>query len=218
MYHRIDSLKPSLPPITLRLTVAPNDFATQMAWLKTHGYHDVTQVQLFDALEHGARLPSRPIMITFDDGYRDVFGNASPILKRLQMPATAYVITDRISGPDSSFLTWGNLRALEQRGIAIGSHTVTHTELTLLPDAQALLELRRSRATLEKHLGHPVQWFAYPAGAEDARIVRLVREAGYVLAVTTHPGSVQHANHPLELHRFEILDSTHVSGLAALLR
>jgi peptidoglycan/xylan/chitin deacetylase (PgdA/CDA1 family) len=218
MYHRIDSLKPSLPPITLRLTVAPGDFATQMTWLKTHGYHDVTQLQVFDALEHGTRLPPRAIMITFDDGYRDVFGKASPILRRLRMPATAYVITDRISGSDSSFLTWGNLRALEQRGITIGSHTVTHTELTVLSDAHALDELRQSRATLEKHLGHPVQWFAYPAGAEDARIVRLVREAGYVLAVTTHPGSLQHANDPLELHRFEILDSTHVSGLAALLR
>src|SRR5207245_1178107 len=184
-----------------------------MEWLKRHGYHAVTELQVFEALEHGARLPAKPVMITFDDGYRDVFGKASQTLERLHMPATAYIITDRISGPDPSFLTWGNLRALERRGIEIGSHTVTHTELTLLPDSQALAELRDSRATLERQLGHPVQWFAYPAGREDARVVGLVQEAGYVLAVTTHPGAVQHADHPLELHRFEVLDSTGVSGL-----
>jgi peptidoglycan/xylan/chitin deacetylase (PgdA/CDA1 family) len=217
MYHRIDVVKSSLPAITQRLTVAPEDFAAQMEWLKAHGYHAVTQLQVFDALEYGAGLPSRPILITFDDGYRDVLGKASPVLERLRVPATAYIITDRVSGPDPSFLTWGNLRTLEQRGVEIGSHTVTHTELTLLSDAQALVELRQSRAALEQHLGHPVQWFAFPAGAADARVVALVRRAGYLLAVTTHPGSLQSAGDPLELHRYEILDSTHVSGLAALL-
>jgi peptidoglycan/xylan/chitin deacetylase (PgdA/CDA1 family) len=156
-------------------------------------------------------------MITFDDGYRDVFGKASPVLARLHLAATAYVITSRISGPDSSFLTWGDLHSLERRGIAIGSHTVTHAELTGLSDTQALAELRDSRAALERRLGHPVQWFAYPAGAENARVVELTRRAGYVLAVTTAPGRVQRANDPLELHRYEILDTTGVRGLAALL-
>jgi len=217
MYHRIDYLKPSLPAITRRLTVDPRDFAAQMEWLRAHGWHAVTQLQAFDALEYGTKLPPKPIMITFDDGYRDVWGKASPVLARLHMPATAYIITDRISGPDPSFLTWGDLRKLERRGIAIGSHTVTHTELTLLDDSEALAELRDSRAILERKLGHPVQWFAYPAGREDPRVVQLVREAGYVLAVTTQPGAVQAADRPFELHRYEVLDSTGVTGLAALL-
>jgi len=217
MYHRIDYLKPSLPTITRRLTVDPVDFAAEMTWLHAHGWHAVTQLQAFDALEYGTTLPPKPIMITFDDGYRDVWGKASAVLRRLHMPATAYIITDRISGPDPSFLTWGDLRSLERRGITIGSHTVTHTELTLEDDTQALAELRDSRAALERHLGHPVQWFAYPAGREDARVVELVREAGYVLAVTTQPGPVQSADRPLELHRYEVLDSTGVTGLAAML-
>lgn len=217
MYHRIDLVKPALPAITQRLTVDPSVFAAQMRWLKQHGYHAVSQRQLFEALEHGATLPPKPVMITFDDGYRDVLGKASPILERLAMPATAYVITSRISGGDPSFLTWGNLRALEHRGVTIGSHTVHHLELPSLSDADALAELRDSRAMLEQRLGHPVQWFAYPAGAEDARAVALVRQAGYVLAVTTRPGSKQSAADPLELHRYEVLDSTGVAGLAAML-
>jgi peptidoglycan/xylan/chitin deacetylase (PgdA/CDA1 family) len=218
MYHRIGRIGPNLAPITQRLTVTPADFAAQMRWLRQNGFHAVSQLQAFDALERGAKLPSRPIMITFDDGYRGVWANALPVLMRLQMPATAYVITDRISNGDPSFLTWRQLRALQANGVTVGSHTVTHPDLTTLDDARALAELADSRQALERRLGRPVQWFAYPAGAEDARIVSLTHRAGYVLAVTTQPGSVQSAADPLELHRYEILDSTHVTGLAQLLR
>jgi peptidoglycan/xylan/chitin deacetylase (PgdA/CDA1 family) len=217
MYHRIDVLRPTLPAITRGLTVDPNDFASQMRWLRSHGFHTISQRQLFDALERSGKLPTQPVMLTFDDGYRDVVGKAMPILSRLNMRATAYVITSRISGPDPSFLTWGRLHTLERHGFDIGSHTVNHRELTMLPDAEALRVLTQSRRALEQHLGHPVQWFAYPAGAFSAHAAALVRKAGYVLAVTTQPGALQSAQVPLELHRYEILDSTGVAGLRAIL-
>jgi peptidoglycan/xylan/chitin deacetylase (PgdA/CDA1 family) len=218
MYHRIGALSSSLPAITQRLTVTPAVFGEQMSWLKRHGFHAVSQLQAFLALEDGARLPPKPIMITFDDGYRDVLWNASPVLERLRMPATEYVITGRTSGPDPSFLTWGELRVLQQRGITIGSHTVTHRPLTWLTPAGAYVELRDSRLALARHLGHPVDWFAYPYGDENARVVALARKAGYLLAVTTSAGMVQDAGQPLLLHRQEIIDTTGVAGLAGLLR
>jgi peptidoglycan/xylan/chitin deacetylase (PgdA/CDA1 family) len=192
-------------------------FARQMRWLKDHGYHAITPDQAFAALERGARLPRNPIMITFDDGYRDVFGKASSILHQLGMPATAFVITSRISGPDTSFLTWDDLRSLERRGIAIGSHTVSHVELTRLSSTEALRQLRVSRDVLQRRLGEPVQWFSYPAGRFDARTEALVRQAGYVLAVTTQPGSRQAAQAPFALHRYEVQDTTGVVGVAAIL-
>ncbi len=167
MYHRIDYLKPTLPSITRSLTVDPSDFAAQMRWLHGHGYHTITQLQLFNALERGVRLPARPVLLTFDDGYRDVFGKAMPVLRKLRMHATAYVITDRISGPDPSFLTWGMLAGLEKRGFDIGSHTVHHVELPNVAAATATAELVDSRLALEQHLGHPVQWLSYPAGRFD---------------------------------------------------
>ena len=216
-YHRVDRITSHLSPLTRRLTVTPAVFAAQMNWLKVHGFHAVTQLEAFEGLEEGKSLPSRPIMITFDDGYRDVWGKASPVLERLRMPATVYVITDRVSGRDPSFLTWSELRDLERRGIAIGSHTVTHADLATLSDARALAELRQSRAALEAQLGHPVQWFSYPHDDFNARVVALVRAAGYVLAVTEQPGSQQLADQPLLLHRYEILNSTGVVGLAKLL-
>jgi peptidoglycan/xylan/chitin deacetylase (PgdA/CDA1 family) len=217
MYHRINVPAPSAPTATRRLTVNPVVFARQMAWLKRHGYHTITQRKLFDALMCGRRLGPKPIMITFDDGYRDAWFKASPVLLRLGMQATAYVISGRISNGDPSFLTWPLLRGLEGRGIEIGSHTVSHRDLTSLSDTAAFAELYRARRALERHLGHRIPWLAYPFGAFNARIERLARRAGYVLAVTTQWGTRQSALRPLALHRLRILDSTGVSGLAAML-
>lgn len=217
MYHRIDYLRPALPAMTLRLTVDPVDFERQMEWLKRHGFHTLTQQALLDALLHGVPLPPKPILITFDDGYRDVLGKASPVLAGLGMHGTAYVISSRLFGSDPSFLTVPELRVLERRGIEIGSHTVTHADLPALDDAQARAELTRSRNALERAVGHPVRWFAYPYGGYDARIVRLVKQAGYLLAVTTKSGSCQDPSRPLELERLEVLDTTGVRGLSQML-
>ena len=217
MYHRIGPVLPTLPAITQRLTVDPSDFEAQMEWLKAHRFHAVTPLRAFEALEYGRPLPSKPILITFDDGYRDVLWHAAPVLHRLHMPAVEFVITDRISGSDPSFLTWPQLARLEHFGVAIGSHTVTHPDLTSLSSAQAWAELTDSRRTIEQHLGHPVQWFAYPFGGVDPHVAAMVRAAGYVLAVTTQGGIDQQAAQPLELHRDEVLDTTTVPELAALL-
>ncbi len=188
-----------------------------MRWLRDQGYTSITQRDLWDALVCGRRLPRRPILITFDDGYRDVFFHASPVLRRLGFRATAYVVSGRISAGDPSFLTWPLLRALERRGIEIGSHTVAHRDLTSLPDGALLEDLRSSRLTLERRLGHPVPWLAYPFGRNDARVRRQARRAGYLLAVTTQPGALASAREPLALPRLRVLDTTGVTGLARML-
>jgi peptidoglycan/xylan/chitin deacetylase (PgdA/CDA1 family) len=217
MYHLINVAKPSAPAATRRLTVTPADFAAQMTWLNRHGYRTITQRELLGAMRGRRSLGPKPILITFDDGYRDVFFKASPVLLRLRMRATAYVITGRVSGGDPSFLTWPLLHALERRGIEIGSHTISHADLTALSERQALKELVRSRTALEKALGHPVPWLAYPFGRCNARVERLAARAGYALAVTTQHGMNQSTRRPLELRRLRIADSTGVRGLAAML-
>jgi peptidoglycan/xylan/chitin deacetylase (PgdA/CDA1 family) len=216
-YHRVASLdEPGLPDIRKRRTVTPTEFAAQMEWLHRQGFHAITQLQVLEALELGIALPAKPVLITFDDGYRDVVEHAAPVLARLRMPATAYVITGLVSGPDPSFVAWKDLLALERQGIEIGSHSVTHRDLTLLSDAEASAELRRSRRDLERRLGHAVPWFAYPHGAADARIVRLVRRAGYELAVTTRSGWIQESSARLQLRRVGVHAEFGVAGLAAL--
>jgi peptidoglycan/xylan/chitin deacetylase (PgdA/CDA1 family) len=217
MYHRINVVTAHTPSISRRLTVAPALFARQLAWLDRHGYRTITQAQLLAALNCRGALPAKPIMLTFDDGYADVFFRASTLIARRRMHAIAYVITGRISGGDPSFLTWPLLTARERRGIEIGSHTVSHRDLTRLSDRKLRTELLDSRRVLERRLGHPVRWLAYPFGAHDARVVAFARRAGYRLAVTTDGGDLQEAGRPLELPRLRVLDDTGVAGLAAML-
>jgi len=217
-YHLVGAIRAEAPPITRALTVPPPAFRREMEWISRHGFHAITQEMLFAALELGNSLPPKPVLITFDDGYRDVLWNAAPVLAHLHMPATDYVITERISGRDPSFLTWPELTDLQRLGVEIGSHTVNHVALPYVDPRTALAQLVDSRGALERHLGHPAQWFAYPEGAVDRAVVRLVREAGYVLAVTTRPGALQSARDPFELRRYEVLRTTTIAGLAALLR
>ena len=217
MYHLINVSPPGTPAMERRLTVHPDDFARQMRWLKQHGYRTITQLELFEALFRGRRLGPKPILITFDDGYRDLYVNASPVLARLGMRATAYIVTSRLKNGYPLFLSWRLVRQLPSRGIEIASHTASHVDLTSLSDREAFRELVESRLAIERRLRHPVQWLAYPFGDYDARIERLVRRAGYVLAVTTEGGSVQSARRPLALRRLQVLDSTGVGGLAAML-
>ena len=217
MYHRVDYVTSSTPAATKALTVSPEDFGRQMHWLKRHGYHSITQRSLFSALMCGGQLPRKPLVVTFDDGYRDVYRYASPVIDRLGMRAISYLITERISGDDPSFLKWKQVRLFEKRGVEIGSHTVSHASLTSLSDAAALAELTRSRKKLESKLGHRVPWLAYPYGHYDSRIESLARKAGYRLAVTTDWGTLQSARRPLALKRLRILDTTGVQGLAGML-
>jgi peptidoglycan/xylan/chitin deacetylase (PgdA/CDA1 family) len=216
LYHRVGAL-PTGPDPYPRLTVRPRVFDAQMEWLARHRFHAISSQELFNALEWGAPLPRRPVLITFDDGYADVLWHAEPILHRLHMPATLFVITDRVGGRDPSFLHWPELRDLERDGFAIGSHTVNHLDLATLPPPQARTELTRSRETLQRRLGAPIDWFAYPAGDTDPAVARLVRRAGYLLAFTTRPGPNQSAREPFLLHRDEIHRGEGVAALAALL-
>lgn len=221
MYHRIAVLQGDEPAVTQALTVDPGEFRLQMQWLKERGYTTITQLQLFKALEQGGPLPDKPIMLTFDDGYRGIATIAAPIMSQAGFVGTAYVITDRIAvNPKRAptWLTWRQLRILEQRGWDIGSHTVSHTEIPHMSETAALQTLRASRFALERRLGHPVQWFCYPAGAVDAKSVDWVRKAGYVLATTTQEGDVHSAADPLRLSRVRVSNTTGVRGLAAALR
>ena len=107
-------------------------------------------------------------------------------------------------------------QALQALGVEIGSHTVSHRALTTLSDHDAAVQMIRSRGILQRRLHHPVQWFAYPAGNYDQRIVAIARKAGYVLAVTTNPGVTQDAQQPLTLDRLRVLD-TQGPSLAGML-
>ena len=136
-YHMVNSMY-------ISLSIEPEDFDWQMKYLVEHGYHTISPDDLYDFLAGQGTLPDRPVLITFDDGYVDNYTNAYPILKKYNLKATIFVVTGFLS-KRKGYLTWDQLREMEQNGIAIESHTVTHAPLPDLPDERIREELVESK-------------------------------------------------------------------------
>jgi len=147
----------------------------------------VSFAALVDALEGRDTLPSRAVVITFDDGWENQYSHAFPILRRFGLTATFFVFTSPI-GIDRKLMTWEQLRELQAAGMTIGSHTRTHP---VLPDYHAALhnEVAMSRADIAQHLGRAPDFFAYPFGAWDAQCAAWARTAGYRAARTYRGGA-----------------------------
>lgn len=183
-------------------TVEPSVFAAEIDALATHGYHPISQLQLFDALFHGAALPSRPVLLTVDDGYVDNVKTILPILQAHHFVATFYIITHRFHEP--GFLNTTEVRRLDAAGMDIGAHTRNHVPLATVSATEMTEQIAGSRRDLEHVVGHPVQWFAYPFGSFDDAVVAAVRRAGFVLAVTTQGGTSESSQAPLTMPRIHI--------------
>lgn len=193
------------------LYVSRPDFHKQMDWLDEHGYEAVTLDQVEAAWYHGATLPPKPVVISFDDGYRPQFTYALPELRR---HGWAGVLNLKAEGSD---LYPSNVEAMLAAGWELAAHTIHHLDLTELDAAQLEEEVAGSRAILRREYGVPVDNFCYPAGRFDATVIAAVEAAGYVGATTEIHGYATR-QHPYELDRFEILGSGGVAGLAADLR
>lgn len=195
-YHKIDD-------VNIALAVAPQEFEAQMAYLKSGGYHAITPDQLVGNLKRGEALPPKPLLITFDDGYADNYVNAYPILKKYGFTATVFVVTDYLSRYPN-YMTWDQAREMKQNGFTIASHTMSHQSLTQLSDKQIAAELAGSREALDYQMGKQPQYFAYPTGAYDLRVAKLVEDAGYEAAFTIKYGNVDRACNLFALERVPV--------------
>jgi peptidoglycan/xylan/chitin deacetylase (PgdA/CDA1 family) len=181
MYHVIGTVKPGTP--FPELWVTASDFSAQMHALAARGYHGVTLQQAWDAWHHGGLLPSKPVVVSFDDGYSGQYKDAMPVLRSLHWPGVLN-------------LKLGNLRDLKAahvqemiaNGWEVDSHTINHPELPLISEPNLRYELQASRARLKKEFGLTANFFCYPAGRYDQRVIAAVKSAGYLAATTTDEG------------------------------
>lgn len=182
-------------------SVRPADFESHMEDLVRRGYRGAT---FSDALT--APRPGRTLVVTFDDAHASVLEYAVPVMERLGLPGTVFVVTDypgamRLLAWDGydvwlgteyhdelRCMSWDDLRGLADRGWEIGSHTCTHSPLSGLDDERLADELQRSRATCESEIGVPCRSLAYPYGVYDDRVVRATRDGGYLFAATVDRG------------------------------
>lgn len=193
------------------LYVTRPDFHRQMRWLDEHGYEAVTLDQVERAWYRGGTLPPKPVVISFDDGYRPQFTYALPELRR---HGWAGVLNLKAEGSD---LYQSNVEAMIDAGWELAAHTIDHLDLTELGAAQLREEVAGSRRILRREYGVPVDDFCYPAGRFDATVIAAVEAAGYVGATTEIPGYASRER-PYELARFEILGSGGLAGMVADLR
>jgi peptidoglycan/xylan/chitin deacetylase (PgdA/CDA1 family) len=216
MYHYIRPDPGPGDPVGQDLSVTPQDFAAQMDWLAANGFTPVTLAELADARSGASELPANPVVLTFDDGYRDFYTNAWPVLQAHHFKAVTFIITGVVG--DEQYMTWDMLAELDRSGlIEVASHTVTHRDLPQISDDDAAHELADSKAALEQFLGHPVRSFSYPSGHYTDRDVANARADGYTMAVTTAGGWAAPDADPLQLPRVRIHGFTSLDQFAAYL-
>jgi peptidoglycan/xylan/chitin deacetylase (PgdA/CDA1 family) len=198
MYHVIGT-----PPVGApypELWVTATAFHAQMIALRRAGYSAVSLRRAFDGLQHGAPLPRKPVVISFDDGYRGDYVSARPILRRLGWPGVLNLEVRNIRTGD---LTAGEVRGLIAAGWEVDSHTITHPDLTKVGATRLREEVVDSRRILRREFGIADDFFCYPSGRYDARVVTAVRSAGYLGATTTVEGDATRAS-PFTMPRVRV--------------
>jgi peptidoglycan/xylan/chitin deacetylase (PgdA/CDA1 family) len=189
------------------LYVGRTDFERQMDWLEERGYEAVTLEQVQEAWYHDGTLPPKPIVISFDDGYRPQFTFALPTLRK---HGWAGVLNLKAEGSD---LYESNVEAMIAAGWELAAHTIHHLDLTELGPEELKEEVAGSRKILQETFKAPVKNFCYPAGQFDETVIEAVEQAGYTGATTEISGFAE-KDKPFELARLEILRESHVAGLA----
>jgi peptidoglycan/xylan/chitin deacetylase (PgdA/CDA1 family) len=184
------------------LSTPPAAFRAQMQYLQDHGFHVISLHQAVMAIQNHSGLPSRPVVLTFDDGYADFFSAAVPILQSHGFTATSFVITGHMGW--GGYMTPNQIVAADGMGFTIGAHTVDHVALAAQAPARATWEIKQSKLTLEALLGHPVRDFAYPYGSFNLYDMAQAKSLGFETAVSTLSGTWHSAGQLFELSRVRI--------------
>jgi peptidoglycan/xylan/chitin deacetylase (PgdA/CDA1 family) len=210
MYHRVAD---DGPAALARYRVSPQQFERQLAFLRAHGYSALTSDAVRAYLAHDLPFPARSVLLTFDDGYADFALHAWPALRRHQLTAEVFIVTDLVGttahwdaalGAPAALMSWDQLRALADEGVRFGSHLATHRRADTLSSAELEQELLRSRVALERELRSEVVSIAAPYGFIDSRYLWLAREAGYEVGYSTKHGHARVGDHTLALARMEV--------------
>jgi len=218
MYHRIapDSGAD-------RYTVSSREFERQMHALGDDNCRVISLEQAIGELKDPPVQRQPSVCITFDDGFRETYLHAAPVLEKLHFPSTYFLISGLMGGiscwqgeatktSQHPLVSWSEARELHRAGVELGSHTVSHPVLTQISAARAREEIEKSKHDIEDRLGIPVRYFAYPYGGFNPPIGEMVRTAGYHAACSTLSGFANAANDLFALRRIEIFGGDSVGA------
>jgi peptidoglycan/xylan/chitin deacetylase (PgdA/CDA1 family) len=196
---------------TSQLCAPEEIFDRQMKYLKENGYRVISLEMLQGYLEYKTPLPEKSVIITIDDGYKSVYEVALPILKKYNFTASLFIYTDFVAG--GSAMTWEQIKTVKAAGFEIGSHTISHSDLTVKKPGESdedytrriTGEIVHSKQILDKKLDQETLFFAFPFGSSNPQVNRICKNAGYTLGLTVNRGGNTFFKDPFLLHRDQIL-------------
>lgn len=202
MYHSIGE---DIPDKDNLLSISVSSFEKEMKFLKDRKFNVISLEDLADYIDSGLRLPRNSVVVTFDDGYKDNFILAFPLLKKYNIPATIFICPLLIS-QEPDYLTWTQVKKLASSPlIDIGSHGLSHAYLPDIKDQRQLsYQIKTSKILLGEILNVPIKFFSYPAGGFTKKIRQMVIDSGYRGAVATKPGRRYPDNDIFALKRMRI--------------
>lgn len=219
MYHRVDNLtdQEKRSPLLRDLTVSPSDFEEQVKFLVDNGYSALLASEVEEAVLKGRELPEKAVCITLDDGYKDNFEQAFPILKRYKVPATIFLVTNNFGR--SNRLSWEDVFQMRREaGFGYGSHSVHHYDLTTLDQETLDFELMESKRLIELKIQDSVTSIAYPAGSYNEFVKERAKAAGYIAGWKKGGGHVTPAEDMLMLPRVRVSGRTSLADFKRKVR
>ncbi len=207
------------------------EFKWQMQYLKDNGFTPISEGQLMDFWFRGKPLPPKPVLITFDDGFRTIYRDAFPIMKSYGYPSIFFIYTKFVENGEAALKRRANSKrkhtvklgvealkiedilTMQDFGMVVESHTANHLNLGLVEektppmDYQKLLEFELSEPLtfVQSNFKRKPELIAYPYGVYDPTILKSTREEGYKLAFTVNPGPNDRTIDPLKLKRELVL-------------
>lgn len=216
MYHYIRVNPDPTDHAGYALSVTPKNFEAQVSFLAKNGYHTIHFDQLVAYYKEGKPLPPKPVILTFDDAYRDFYTSAYPILKQYGQTGTVFVITEWVDRPP--YLTSAQIQELAAEGIEFGGHTARHADMEGVDEVLGQREVFASKQALEALIGKKVVAFAYPSGRFNSYAISLLKKAGYQAAVTTQYGLSHTEADLFTLSRLRVAGNTTLAYLASQLQ
>lgn len=187
VYHSVRPNYPGQTAAIKRYTTEPDVFEKELIYLKNKNYHTISFNEVLEYFDSGKPLPSKSVILTFDDGWENQYVYAFPLLKKYGFTGTFFIFTNAVG--HKHFMTWDQIKELDAAGMTIGGHTKTHPYLTKITDPQKLTnEISGGKKIIEEHLGKTIQTFAYPFGFYNNTVVQAVKDAGYRIGRTSSAG------------------------------
>lgn len=214
MYHYISNPPSGADRFRLDLSVRPSMFEAHLQYLRQAGYETVSLSDLILHLTQGRPLPPQPIVLTFDDGYRDAYEEAFPGLRRYGFQGTFFVLTGRADAGDPRYLSWEQIRQMSEAEMDIQLHGREHIPLSGRDEAFLFYHIIGGKQSIEAHTGRPVRFFAYPSSDYDKNLIRFLEGYQFWGAVTTAYGADERLENRFTWPRIRIRGTDDVEKLA----